>query len=178
MLRALLFAALLCAACGPVRPEIGDRVAAALNAPAIAWIVDSGAASGPPDDVADLGADLAGVGDIDPSGLVVAGNAALGQALARRLTTPRGGLVYDDDYGLDCRDWLNAGLTSQRARELAGAVRREALKDERVLDVAVSLAFSQATSVLTLSLRVTTSDGPFDLVVAVSALSVAILRPT
>ena len=66
-----------------------------------------------------LGVDLAWPGnDIDAGGAYVSGVAALTQALLRRLTTPRGGLFYDPNYGTDIRAWVGETTTPDRVSTL------------------------------------------------------------
>ena len=46
---------------------------------------------------------------------LVGGLLNLGQALAHRLETPRGGLFYDGDYGTDLRAYCNDTMTQASA---------------------------------------------------------------
>lgn len=122
---------------------------------------------------ADLGEDFRGILDVYPNLARASGRTALGEALCRRLSTPRGGLFYDFDYGFDLRSFLSAAqpppgfIESQVAAEL--------LKDERVLDVEVgSVGF--VAEALTLAITVTDGDGPFNLTVTADKLTVQLLR--
>jgi hypothetical protein len=72
--------------------------------------------------------------DVDPSS-----TRALGEALVRRLDCPRGALPDDADYGIDVRSMLNTGATSTEIRTLAGRIRAELSKDDRVDSVAVTV---------------------------------------
>lgn len=58
----------------------------------------------------DYGTDLSCVVDLDAGLAEVTGNTLLAQALARRLITPRGGLLDDPNYGYDLTQFLNADI--------------------------------------------------------------------
>jgi hypothetical protein len=79
-----------------------------------------------------LGVDVSCYPDLDPLGTLVSGNTALAQAIARRLTTPRGGLFYDTNYGTDLRLYLNEGMTNEAQSRIKAAIESECAKDERV----------------------------------------------
>ena len=126
--------------------------------------------------MADLGTDIAtpNAADLDPSLGLVSGLRGLGEALARRLVTPRGSLLDDPGYGTDVRSWLNSSLDARRMQLIASLVREELLADERVADAKVTVAF--AAPRLTITARVRSSEGPFTLILAVSAVTVDLLR--
>lgn len=117
-------------------------------------------------------------GDLDPMFGMVSGTKSLGQALVGRLTTPRGGLFYDSDYGTDLRAYLNAPMTQQALAKLSGDVQAECLKDERVQSAACSPTWSAASGVLTLHVNVITGSGPFKLVIGVTSMTVALMQFT
>lgn len=125
--------------------------------------------------MADFGTDIAtpDAADIDPYFSTVTGWRCLAQAIGRRLTTPRGSLLDDPAYGFDLRTQLNASLTPPQLAALAGVVKREIEADERVESAEVAVTFS--ASALTVRAVVTTGDGPFRLVLAVSAVTTEIL---
>jgi hypothetical protein len=56
-----------------------------------------------------------------------------------RLTTERGTLWDDPDFGYDLGQFLNRGVTQQRIREVSGLARLELLKDDRVADARVEI---------------------------------------
>lgn len=100
----------------------------------------------------------------------------IGQRLARRLTTPRGalGLIGDDpDAGLDVRQFLNAALSPRQISAIGQAVEAEALKDEQVASSAATVTF--AAGALTIALKVSSSVGPFQLTLSVSALNTSLI---
>jgi phage baseplate assembly protein W len=124
-----------------------------------------------------LGVDLYCISDLDAAGRTVSGNEALAQALARRLQTPRGSLAAigdDADYGLDLRDYVGEDTGTGAEAEIEAAVRAECLKDERVRDVDVTAVIRDRA--LTVSLRVASTAGVVRLVLAVSAVTVDLLK--
>ena len=123
----------------------------------------------------DYGVDVDCVTDIDKGFALVTGFKAVAQALARRLQTPRGGLFYDLDYGTDVRDLVEEGLTAREIAEWQAAIAQECEKDERVEHADATIALDAAASTATIKVRVETSAGPFQFVLAVSALTVALL---
>lgn len=129
--------------------------------------------------MADLGTDVrslftANVVDLDPYFQIVSGATAVAHAVARRFLTPAGSLVWDEDVGLDLRDWLLECLSRAQLPAIASMVRTEALKEERV-DSATADVTLGASGVLTVTLSCTTAAGPFVLVLAASALTVDLL---
>lgn len=100
----------------------------------------------------------------------------LGLAMRRRLDTPRGALPEDPDYGLDLKSFLNRGTPAQSIRELAGRIRAEVQKDDRVERASVTVTPNSTGSTLTVAVRITprSTVGPFELVLAVTSAQVLI----
>lgn len=130
-----------------------------------------------------LGTDIAtpvsaeGLLDLDPTFALATGRAQLAQAIGRRVTTRRGTLGWigdDPDYGIDVRDFLGSDAGPSTAFRIAAAVQAEVLRDERVRGCEVSATITDGT--LTLSLRLADADGPFRLVLAVSAVTIDLLK--
>lgn len=123
----------------------------------------------------DLGTDIATPDalDLDPYFTPVSGWRALGQALARRLTTPRGSLLDDPSYGYDLRSRLNDSLTPGDLGALGAVVKRELEADERVETATPTITF--VAGALRVAARITTAAGPFRLVLAVGAVTAEIL---
>lgn len=105
----------------------------------------------------------------------VAGMDNLEAAILRRLQVPRGGLFYQPDYGLDIRLYLNEALTQKRLYELQALIEAEALKDARVLAVAVAIEIERHDALI-ITLRVATRLRKFALVVEVGKLEVKLLH--
>lgn len=98
---------------------------------------------------------------------------AIAEALVRRLDCPRGALVDDPDYGLDVRGMLNRGTPATEIQALAGQIRSECQKDDRVDDVRVIVTPSPTGRELRIQLHVTPIDpevGGFSLTFAVTSL--------
>ena len=103
----------------------------------------------------------------------------IGQRLARRLTTPRGALAAvgdDPDQGWDCLQYVNAKLTSAQITIAQAQIQAECLKDEEVLSAAVRMTFSG--NALTIAISGTSSQGPFNLTVAIDQLTVQLIFGT
>lgn len=128
--------------------------------------------------MADLGTDLNCYPDLDASGALVSGKTCLAQALARRLTTPRGGLFYDTNYGTDLRLYLNEGLTNEAKSRIKAAIESECVKDERVSSCTAEVTFTLQAQTLRISISIDTAAGPFSLVADVSKLTLDLLSVT
>lgn len=83
---------------------------------------------------------------------------ALAEALYRRLDCPRGGLPDDPDYGIDLRSYLNRGVTTRELRDLAGKIRTELEKDDRVERAFVTLTPAPDGSSFRVEIAVTPID--------------------
>lgn len=119
------------------------------------------------------GSDFAGVEDIDFNLTFRTGETqeiiALEEAVARRFLTPRGGVFYAPDYGMDLRSFIADAVLLDIAQGLIAA---EGRKDERVslCTCLITVLDSGAWSVL---IDVTGSDDDtFSLTFAVTADSV------
>jgi len=123
--------------------------------------------------MADFGTDLTALPELRFQ--LKDGLANLGEALARRLLTPRGGLFYDLTYGLDLRRYLNEVLDEATEYEMRVLVEQELEKDPRVYRATVE-AVAKDLKRIYLNALVETAQGPFRLTVAVSDVSVEVLR--
>lgn len=118
-----------------------------------------------------------GVPDLDPMFGLVSGRTALAQAIARRLTTRRGLLEWigdDPEYGHDVREYLGEDVGARAEFVIASRVQAECLKDERVR--AAQVTATLAAERLTLSIKLTDADGPFRLTLAVTGVTVELLK--
>ena len=120
------------------------------------------------------GTDISCADDIDPRGRDVSGFTveALGQAIYRRLITPRGSNPDDADYGFDVVGYLNRGTTAQELRTLAGKVRSEVTKDDRVASAKVSMVPTPTGDAVTLKISIqpyADTLGGFSLTLAVAS---------
>ncbi len=124
----------------------------------------------------DYGTDVSALPDLDPSFAPRTGRAMVGEAVARRYSTPRGSLPSDSDYGLDLREFVHEQLTTATATRLKASIEAEAEKDERVLSASAVTTFVESTNTLTVEITLQLADGPFKLVLTVTAVSVEVLR--
>lgn len=122
----------------------------------------------------DYGTDLSCVSDLDMTGAEVSGRLLLGQALARRLQTPRGRLLEDANYGFDLRQYINADLSPVDIAKIRAGVESECLKDERVLGATATVTLTN--NVLIVTILVQDAAGPFSLVLSVTAVTTTILN--
>lgn len=127
--------------------------------------------------LAEAGRDLACVDDLDPTLRETTGVETFQHALARRLATPRGWLLDDENYGYDVRDELSAEVTRSDVPRIGASVRGEVLKDDRVLTASVRTTVEGPTAAqrLTIAVNGEAADGPYDLTLDVSKLSVSLL---
>ena len=105
----------------------------------------------------------------------ITGPLAVAHAVARRLTTPRGSLPWAPNVGDDLRTWMNEAMDRSALLGMANAARAEAESDERVESADVVVAFTASTSTATVTIDGQTGEGPFQLVLAVTAVSISVL---
>ncbi len=101
---------------------------------------------------------------------------ALAQAVVRRLDTPRGSLPDDKDYGISIRQYVNKGTTAAEIQSLAGQIKNEIIKDDRVEALTVTVRPSSTGTTLRVELAIQPVDaelGGFTL--TLSATSAVIL---
>ena len=95
------------------------------------------------------------------------------EALVRRLTTPRGALFYDSNYGFDVRRFLNASLGQGELVALQNGVEGECEKEERVVSARCFLS-TNATDAR-LGIEVESQFGAFAFTLGISSVSVDLL---
>lgn len=123
----------------------------------------------------DFGSDILVFPDLDETMEPRTGAVVLGDALARRLTTPRGSLPFHPNYGFDLREYLNSEMTDEELFRCKADSELEVEKDERVLNADSSVSFDPSSETLTLVVRVEAEAGPFKLTIAASQATVSIL---
>jgi hypothetical protein len=124
----------------------------------------------------ETGQDIACITDVGTSLSLARGPRNVGNALARRLITPRGGLFYDPNYGLDIRNYLNAGFTPQALAQGQSDVASEVSKDPRVEDPIVTVVSDLATASMQITITCELAEGPHEFVFGVSLLTVELLK--
>lgn len=109
-------------------------------------------------------------GEVDPNSML-----ALAEALVRRLDCPRGHLPDDADYGIDLKGAVNRGSARADLLALAGQIRAELEKDDRVDRASVSVTLSADGAQLAVKTRITPRDprtSDFSLTLAVTSAAV------
>lgn len=124
----------------------------------------------------DYGAATLGVSDI-PLMSVTSTDPYLvvGQRVARRLLTPRGGLAAigdDPNFGWDVRQYTNGRLSPSALAQAQAQIKNECEKDEEVASADVTMTFVNGGA-LTITIKLTGATGPFTLVLPVQNLSAA-----
>lgn len=124
-----------------------------------------------------FGSDLSCTTDLDERMVELAGTdrLVLAQATLRRFITPRGSIPDAPNDGLDLMAWVSLGTTSTDIRALAGQMRAEATKDDRIAEASVTVSPSANGSQLSTSVRVVPADpaiAPFTMVLAVTSAGV------
>jgi len=118
--------------------------------------------------MAQLGSDVAGVFDVDATLSVATGLQALAESILRRVTTPRGSLIDAPTYGIDIRSFIGEAVTASRVeQELSEQVEEE----EEVLSHHVTVTVDQRTSTMSIAIKAVASEGPFELTVEASELT-------
>lgn len=123
-----------------------------------------------------LGVDIGVLSDLAAVWGVARGKVNLGYALARRFNTPRGAIPYFPNYGKYLPALVEKSLRQGSLAIEAGEIIAEAEKDPRVQSADVDLVFSFEARRLTIKIMLETADGPFDLVLAATSLTVELLR--
>lgn len=119
----------------------------------------------------DFGNDFAGYLDIDAAFSTVSGWRSVAHAIARRLTTPTGGLIGKPSYGYDVRILLNAPLNKAFAER---KIQEQCLAEERVQAASVSITLNRATQQIDIDIKIRTADGPFSMTIDVSQVTTQI----
>lgn len=124
-----------------------------------------------------LGIDWSCIQDLDPYGRTATGLATVREACVRRLSSRLGSLLGDPLYGTDLVELLSQGGEAKTmAVSVTSRIRAQLARDERVLFVAVTRSeYSLATKRLDVALTVTTADGPFSLVFALTSEGIQII---
>lgn len=105
--------------------------------------------------------------------VISGGNRVVGEAIARRLISPRGSNVGDPTYGFDLTQYLNSDLSPTDVTLIQEGISAECVKDERVLDATVTVVLTGGVLIVTIFLQ--TAVGPFTLVLSVSSVTTQIL---
>lgn len=124
--------------------------------------------------MADFGTDFDCVNDVDATGRMVTGNLLVAQAVARRWSTPAGGLIGDPNYGYDLNDRINEDMDPREIAAMNAELEAQALLDERVTTCTVSSTLAK-DGTLTVIGDLEAGNGPFRMTVSVSEVAGLIL---
>lgn len=102
------------------------------------------------------------------------GNQCVAEATLRRWSTSQGQLIDDPNYGYNLTDLISSDLSPSDIAYAQQQAAAQAQLDERVLRAVVTITITVA-GLLTVVATITTANGPFQLVLAVSAVSTKIL---
>jgi hypothetical protein len=130
----------------------------------------------PPAPLVDFGTDVSAFPSLTANWSTSGGPRMAAERFLRRITTPRGLLDFSPNDGMDVRDWLRDDMDAAGLYELKASIEGEGEKDEELSAVDVAVTLQRSTGTLTLDCSLTTAQGPFNLVVAVTSLSVDILN--
>jgi hypothetical protein len=126
----------------------------------------------------DYGVDLDCGSDLNPMLTTVTGQTLMEQVCLRRLFTRPGRLLSNPvDNTLDARDFLSAGITPTDLPRIQGQCAGALLGDQRISSATVAASFAPQPGLLTLDITGFGAFGPFNLTLAVSAVTIEILRP-
>jgi phage baseplate assembly protein W len=111
------------------------------------------------------------------AGRYVKGLRLVAEACYRRLTTPRGTLRYDLNYGFDLAQFIGAANSRALEVSLPGRIRNELLKDERVeaVEAEVLVTTDGPATTFEITISVDTAEGPFSFQVGIGAVTVELL---
>jgi phage baseplate assembly protein W len=110
------------------------------------------------------------VSSLSSPAVFVSGNVAVAQSLARRLSTPAGGLIDDPTYGYDLSGELNDDVSNSDIAQIQSRTAAECLKDERVADAVVSITFVSSNFIVNIQVTLVTGQ-TFTLVLSVSQVA-------
>jgi hypothetical protein len=107
----------------------------------------------------------------------VNGSELMGQVAMRRLFCRPGSLLSNPvDNTLDARDFVAQGITPRDLPTIQGRCQAALLGDQRIYSATVAATFDPLLNLLTLAITGNGAQGPFNLTLAVSAVTVELLR--
>lgn len=125
----------------------------------------------------DYGADLSATTDLDPMLRTVTGSELMGEVALRRLYQRPGSLLSNPvDNTLDVRDFLSQGITTRDLPTIQGRCVAALTGDQRIYSATVAATFDPNLNLLTLAITGSGALGPFNLTLAVSDVTVEVLR--
>jgi hypothetical protein len=126
----------------------------------------------------DYGRDRSCTTDIDPMLRFVTGTELMGQICVRRLSVRSGSLLSNPvDNTIDARDFLSQGIAEKDLPRIQGVCAAAILGDQRIFTCTVAATFDTSSRTLTLRINGTGAGGSFFQVVAITAVTIELLRP-
>lgn len=126
----------------------------------------------------DYGYDASCDTDLTPTLLDVSGERLLAQVCCRRLYTPNASLLSaPDEKTTDLREFLSStqGLSSRDLNVIRATATGALMADPRIFSVTINTDWDPTTGLLGLRITGQGSTGPFQLTLAVSAVTVQVL---
>ncbi len=125
------------------------------------------------------GLDLSCTTDLNPLLRTVTGVEMMGEVCLRRLYCRKGLLLSDpNDNTLDARDFIGQGINGARDLIRIQALCTNVLEsDERIYRAVVVATYDFHSQTLSLAITGTGASGPFNLTLAVTSLTVELLKP-
>jgi len=126
----------------------------------------------------DYGFDFSATTDLDPMLRLVTGEELMGEICIRRLFARPGSLLSNPvDNTLDARDFLSQSITQRDLPRIGGQCAAALTGDQRIFSANVSATFDPSLMILTLDIAGNGAQGPFNLTLVVSQVTVELLRP-
>lgn len=133
--------------------------------------------------MADFGTDVStyqinedGAPDLDPTFQVIEGERVLGEQILRAWELPPGALSWDRKIGGGLYDLISKRMTTNVVLEKQGQLTTQAEMDERVFGAEVEVTVTGDNEV-SIAGDITSTEGTFRLVAAVSDVTVELLAP-
>lgn len=114
-------------------------------------------------------------GDLDPAFRWISGRRVVAERVARRLYTDVDLLEYAPDGCLDIRAFLSGGVDNATLLRLASRITAIAERDESVATADATVSWNDATQALKVRIALETEEGPFSLVLAITAVTLELL---
>lgn len=127
----------------------------------------------------DFGTDVSGATDLTPTLLNISGLPMMQQVICRRLYTPPGSLLSSPSaITIDLRDYLSTTVNRDGSGNgfIRTSIVQALMDDPRIFSVTVDLSFEPDTGAMLVGLAGLCAAGPFALTLAVTSLTVELLR--
>ena len=126
----------------------------------------------------DYGVDLSCTSDLNPLLIDVTGTDLMNQVALHRWMGRTGSLLSNPvDNTIDVRDFVSAGITPADLPRIRGQAAAALTGDQRIYSATVAASYDPKTNTLTLNGVGVGSDGPFNLTVAVTSVTVELIAP-